>query len=186
MQNLDAETLGVLKTQDLRYIESVVNMDKRKISRLVSEGSRRVKAEGSHLKFAYGSSEINGAKRTLSEDDSEDDNGSLSDGNRNGNGNESDDSYDLDLSKFMKPQGETIEKSRAEIRQERKAAKRLLKAQQNAEHELRERIKRQKKLELAAKHLVSEKMAQGKGAKRKIAGKLGEPPVYKFKRVRNR
>ena len=178
MQNLDAETLGVLKTQDLRYIESVVNMDKRKISRLVSEGSRREKAEGSHLKFAYGSSEINGAKRTLSEDDSEDDNGSLSDGNRNGN--ESDDSYDLDLSKFMKPQGETIEKSRAEIRQERKAAKRLLKAQQNAEHELRERIKRQKKLELAAKHLVSEKMAQGKGAKRKIAGILGEPPVYKF------
>jgi U3 small nucleolar RNA-associated protein 11 len=76
---------------------------------------------------------------------------------------------------------------RREEKQARKIAKKLMKARESSYTEMQERTKRARKLERAEAHLVTEKLVAGKGRKRKIAAaEKGEPAQYKWRRKRLR
>ena len=70
---------------------------------------------------------------------------------------------------------------------ERKQARKIAKARLASYGELEARTKRVEAMELAEAHLVTEKLVQGKGRKRKIkAAEDGKPAQYKWRRKRLR
>ena len=70
---------------------------------------------------------------------------------------------------------------------ERRQAKKIAKARASAYSELEARTKRVEAMDLAEAHLITEKLVQGKGRKRKIkAAEDGKPAQYKWRRKRLR
>ncbi|KAG7341072.1 UTP11 domain containing protein [Nitzschia inconspicua] len=79
----------------------------------------------------------------------------------------------------------TSSSSAAALKEERKNARKLAKARQQAYAELQARQERAKALHLAEQHLVTEKLVASKGRKRKIAAAQdGQPAQYKWRRRR--
>ena len=81
----------------------------------------------------------------------------------------------------------TTEELEYQAKLERKQARKVAKARLASYGELEARTKRVEAMELAEAHLVTEKLVQGKGRKRKIkAAEDGKPAQYKWRRKRLR
>ena len=81
----------------------------------------------------------------------------------------------------------TTEELEYQAKLERKQARKIAKARLASYGELEARTKRVEAMELAEAHLVTEKLVQGKGRKRKIkAAEDGKPAQYKWRRKRLR
>ena len=81
----------------------------------------------------------------------------------------------------------TADDLRRQIRETQKRAKKLAKARASQYRQVSERVERLEKLQRAESHLVTERLVQGKGRKRKIqAAANGQPAQYKWRRKRLR
>lgn len=100
-------------------------------------------------------------------------------------GNNDDGYYDEDDDSDEKRRVPTEEEIKQQKRIAKKQAKKLAKARSSAYLEMEARIKRVEQLKNAEAHLVTEKLMNSKGRKRKIKESAnGKPAVYKFRRKR--
>jgi len=184
---LDADTLRVMKSQDLGYVSTKARIDKKKIETLKARFQNSEGTKNKKLKFVSHDDEEN---LGLFDDDDVDGDVSIDEEeNENGNNeNFDDDEYDLDLTKLIDPTIKVSEKEkRSAERRQRKQEKKIERARISGYNELKERVERARKLDIAASHLATEKLVQGKGTKRKVRDAVGgKPALYKFKRIRQK
>lgn len=192
---IGADTIRLMKDQDLSYIRMQKQKDVKKIESLRSnlhflDQSDESTRKRTHTVFVDSREEAESfdvakhfdtlpelAGRSFNRPRVKDlEQGMLEDSD------EDDEDDDDEKEEVEKPTAADLQQ---EEKQARKIAKKLMKARESSYKEMQERTNRAKKLERAEAHLVTEKLVAGKGRKRKIAAaENGKPAQYKWRRKR--
>lgn len=171
---LTAEMLGVLKTQDKTYVQTMLNAEQSKIEKLRAtlHDPRAATAANNHIKFNEGE-EDNGAYDAELEWDPLEDVEPGASGSR----------------KRKRPADEADGSASdgSALGPERKARKKLEKLRRKSYAELEARQERAQKLHVLSQHMDVSRALLGKGRRVKIADANGDKPaVYMWKTERKR
>mmetsp|Transcript_3603 Transcript_3603/g.4779 ORF Transcript_3603/g.4779 Transcript_3603/m.4779 type:complete len:289 (+) Transcript_3603:129-995(+) len=197
-EKIGSDTIRIMKDQDLSYIRMQRAKDRKKIERLQESlqlgGESAQPVDRKHTIFVDSkeeAEEFDAAKHfnTLPELVGRSHNRSTIDQvNRMAKGAmgraKSEDSDDDDNVEENNKQPSEVE-LKLQFKNARKVAQKLAKAKRSAYREIEERTKRVRALETAESHLVTGKLAQSKGVKRKIRGaEDGKPAQYVWRSKR--
>ena len=170
-QEIGLETVRIMKDQDLQYVRTQRQKDKKKIQKLQS-----------NLHLLDGIN--NGQRKHTVFVDSKEDVDSFDTAEFV---NKSSEERLRKAAEAVAANFKTKEEAVKWAKEQRKIAKRAAKARAAAYEELNERTTRVEAMRRAEAHLETERMVAAKGRKRKIKGaENGEPAVYKWRRKRVR